>query len=76
MASDHQVFERRMKQLCCAAGGANKVAERIGCHPNTLYRIYSTNGYPSAPQLIAIARKYGTDLNWLLAVDNDELKKQ
>ena len=68
--TDHQAFEERFNLVCERVGGVSKVAGKIGCHPNTLYRIRATNGYPSAQQLIALARSYHIDLNWLLAVDN------
>ncbi len=69
--TEHQKFEQRLTLVSERVGGMKKMAEQLGIHPNTLYRVKQVGGYPSAEVLIAIAEKYHVDLDWLLGVDDE-----
>lgn len=67
---ENRIFQERLYQTARMNGKSlQKMAEDIGVHENTLYRLKTQDdAWLSAPALIKVARTYGTDLNWLLGV--------
>lgn len=70
----NRVFQERLYKIAEKNGlTLQDMADEIGVHKNSLYRIKTYDDvWLSAQKLILIAQKYDIDLNWLLGVsDND-----